>query len=114
MATKRRQTMQYFSLDHSFVDLAVNCCVRPTGRMGGPGEPGPEDCSGKGCQPETRDRPEGGPILPAGWSNGPEPRASHLPCRGARGAPKLRGRRDFNPVAPGPLGGVERCICLDN
>jgi hypothetical protein len=24
------------------------------------------------------------------------------------------GRRDFNPVAPGPLGGVERCICLDN
>jgi len=52
--------MQYFSLDHSFVDLAVNYCVRPTGRMGGPGEPGPEDCSGKGCQPETRDRPEGG------------------------------------------------------
>jgi hypothetical protein len=24
------------------------------------------------------------------------------------------GRRDLNPVAPGPLGGVERCICLDN
>ena len=53
MATKRRQRMQYFSLDHSFVYLAVSYCVRPTGRMGGPGEPGPEDCSGKGCRPEN-------------------------------------------------------------
>src|SRR5580704_15582680 len=57
--------MQYSSFHHSFVDLAARDGVRPTGRMRGPGEPGPEDCSGKGCRAETRDRPECGAILPA-------------------------------------------------